>query len=117
MLALPWSLMIKFIVLLRRKPTTSPEQFRRYLEEVHGPMAEELPGLRRYVRNFPAVDPRRSLPPWDAVIELYWDDRQSMETAWASEQGRATTADLEPFADLKTTSWSLVEEVVVREGS
>jgi EthD domain-containing protein len=31
--------MLKFVVVLHRKPGTSREQFRRYLEDVHGPMA------------------------------------------------------------------------------
>ena len=107
--------MIKFVVVLHRLPGTTPEQFRQYLETAHGPMAEKLPGLRRYVRNFPAEDSKRKKPKWDAVVELYWDDRDAMEAAWASPQGKATTTDLQLFADLRRSSWSIAEVVVVRD--
>jgi hypothetical protein len=35
-----------------------------------------------------------------------------MEAAWASPEGEAASADLEAFADLSRSSWSIVEEVV-----
>jgi hypothetical protein len=67
--------------------------------------------LRRYQQNYPADDPQRKAPPWDAVVELYWDDWPSMETAWASAEGAASDADLKLFADLERTTWSVVEEL------
>jgi uncharacterized protein (TIGR02118 family) len=76
--------MLKFVVVLHRKPGASREQFRRYLEDVHGPMAEAIPGLRRYVQNHVREDASRDDPGWDAVIELYWDDRDAMERGWQS---------------------------------
>jgi uncharacterized protein (TIGR02118 family) len=64
--------MVKFVVVLYRKPGTSRAEFRRYLADVHGPTAETIPGLRRYVQNYVAEDPSRADPGWDAVVELYW---------------------------------------------
>ena len=107
--------MLKFVVVLYRKAGTSRAEFRRYLRDVHGPMAEAIPGLRRYVQNHVADDPTRADPGWDAVIELWWDDRDTMEKAWASAEGRRSTADLEAFADLGRTTWSIVDEQVRRE--
>ena len=104
--------MLKFMVVLYKRPEMSGEGFRRYLRDVHGPLAKNLPGLRRYVQNFVEADPRRNPPAWDAVIELYFDDWGSMEAAWASPEGAASDADLRAFADLSRTSWSVVEEVV-----
>ena len=106
--------MVKFVVVLYRKPGTSRAEFRRYLEDVHGPRAEAIPGLRRYVQNHVADDPRRDHPGWDAVVELSWDDRDAMERGWASPEGMAATADLEAFADLGRTTWSIVDERVRR---
>ncbi len=34
-----------------------------------------------------------------------------MEAAWASPQGAASDADLRVFADLTSTTWSVVEEI------
>jgi uncharacterized protein (TIGR02118 family) len=106
--------MVKFVVVLHRKPGTSREQFQRYLADVHGPMAEAIPGLRRYVQNHVREDPSRADPGWDAVVELSWDGREEMERGWASPEGKRATADLEAFADLGRTTWSIVDEHVRR---
>ena len=71
--------MVKFIVVLYRRPDVSPEEFHRNLRREHGAMAERLPGLRRYVQNHVAPDPSRRHPGWDAVVELFWDDWAAME--------------------------------------
>ena len=105
--------MIKFMVVVYRRPEMMREEFRRYLEKVHGPLAMNLSGLRKYVQNYVAHDPKRKAPEWDAIIELWFDDRATMEAAWASPQGAASDADLPAFADLSRTTWSVVEEVTV----
>lgn len=102
--------MVKFVVVLTRKPGTAHAEFRRHFDEVHAPLARRLPGLVRYVRNFPAEDPLRRPPAWDAVVELYFTDRDAMESAWASAAGRSATADLEAFTDRSWSSWALVEQ-------
>jgi uncharacterized protein (TIGR02118 family) len=84
--------MLKFIVVGYRRPDWSHEEFRRYFQDVHGPLALLIPGLRRYVQNFTLPGDRRQ-PPWGAVIEFWFDDSESMEAAWKSEQGRQATAD------------------------
>jgi uncharacterized protein (TIGR02118 family) len=107
--------MIKFMVVLYRRPELAHEQFRRHLQDVHGLLAKKLPGLRKYVQNIVCDDPNRKPPGWDAVIELYFDDWSAMEAAWASPQGAASDADLPAFADLTRTTWSAVDEVIVLE--
>lgn len=105
--------MLKFIVVLHRNPEWTAEQFRGYFIEVHQPLAQKIPGLRRYKQNFVLPDMKRERPPWDCVVELYFDDREAMEAAWVTPEGRAATADLGVFADLSRTAWSMVEERVV----
>jgi uncharacterized protein (TIGR02118 family) len=107
--------MLKFMVVIYRRPDLTPAQFRRHLEKVHGPLARNLPGLRKYVQNHICDDPRRQPPGWDAVVELYFDDWDAMEVAWASPQGAASDADLPLFADMSRTTWSVVEEVTLLE--
>jgi uncharacterized protein (TIGR02118 family) len=105
--------MVKFVVVLRRKPDWTQQRFRDYFIRVHGPLAAKLPGLRRYKQNFPAADAKRTPPAWDCVIELSFDDKDAMEAAWATAEGEAASADVEVFADMSETSWSIVEERVV----
>lgn len=107
--------MVKFVVVLYRRADFSPEQFRANLRNEHGPMAERIPGLRRYVQNHAAHDPTRPHPGWDAVIELWWDDLAAMEAGWRSPEGQAATAHLAAFADLSRSTWSIVEEDVRRD--
>ena len=106
--------MIKFVVVLYRRADLTVEQFRENLRQEHGAMAERIPGLRRYVQNHVVADSTRAHPGWDAVVELWWDDREAMEAAWRSPEGERATVHLSELADLSRTSWSLVEEDVRR---
>jgi len=103
--------MLKFMVVVYRRPDLTPRQFRRHLREVHAPLAQHLPGLRKYVQNHVSDDPKRQSPGWDAIVELYFDDWAAMEAAWNSPQGAASDADLPRFSDLTRTTWSVVEEI------
>jgi uncharacterized protein (TIGR02118 family) len=107
--------MLKFIVVIYKLDSLSEPDFVRYFREVHGPLAEKIPGLVRYVQNFVAKDDTRKHPGWNAVIELYFSDRETMERGWKSPAGIAATDDLRAFADLTRTTWSIVEEHIVRE--
>ncbi len=70
--------MVKFAVVLIRKPDTSAPEFRRYFRRVHGPLVERMPGLKNYVQNYvaalpwgaPRSFPRRPQPGWDGMAEL-----------------------------------------------
>jgi len=105
--------MLKFMVVLYRRPDLTPAQFRKHLEEIHAPLAKNLLGLKQYKQSHALADPKRPHPGWDAIIELYFDNREAMETAWASPQGTASDADLLLFADLTRSTWSVVEEITL----
>lgn len=107
--------MLKFMVVLFRRPDLTADQFRRHLEDVHAPLAKALPGLEKYRQNYAGVSPKQRHPGWDAIVELYFESREAMEAAWASPQGAASDADLPLFADLNRTTWSAVEEVILME--
>ena len=100
---------VKFVVVLVRRPDFTEDRFREFFRKIHRPLALEIPGLLRHVVNFPAADAMRNTPRWDAVVELYFEGREAMEAAWRSPEGIAATQDLEEFADLSRSSWSVVE--------
>ena len=106
--------MCKLIVVLYRRQDFTRERFLEYLRDVHGAMADRLPDLVAYRQNHVVEDTTRRDPGWDAVIELCWDSRDTMENAWRTPEGQAATADLAVFADLDRTSWSIVDEQVRR---
>jgi len=99
--------MLKFMVVLYRRSDLTPQLFRHHLEQIHAPLAKNLPGLRKYRQNYVCDDPKRKHPGWDGIIELYFDNRDSMEAAWASPEGAAADADL------PRTTWSVVEEITL----
>jgi len=105
--------MLKFMVVLYRRPDLPVAEFLQHLQRVHAPLAKALPGLKRYKQNHVVPDPKRNHPGWDAIVELYFENRDSMEAAWASPQGAASDADLPQFADLTRTTWSVVEELTL----
>jgi uncharacterized protein (TIGR02118 family) len=105
--------MLKFIVVLYKRPDMTVDQFRDYFRNVHGPMVQSMPGLRKYIQNYVVDDPTRNPPGWHAIAELYFTNWETMEAAWSSPQGEAATNDLEAFADLTRTTWSVVEEAVI----
>ena len=107
-------LMWKMIVVLHRRPDFTRERFLSYLRDVHGPLADRLPGLVGYRQNHVVADATRRDPGWDAVVEFWWETRDAMESAWRTPEGQAATNDLDLFADVGRTSWSIVDEHVRR---
>ena len=103
--------MLKFMVVLYRRPDFTPEQFHNHLEKIHAPLAKNLLGLKAYKQNHVTRDSNRKHPGWDAIVELYFENRDSMEKAWASPQGIASDVDLPKFVDMSRTTWSVVEEL------
>lgn len=106
--------MLKLIVVCHRRVGWSREQFRRYFREVHGPLAMPIPHVRRYVQNFVLPDATDGDPPWDAVIEFWFDDRAAYDAAWASAEGKRAAGDNPNCMDMTRTAWAIVEEVLVR---
>jgi uncharacterized protein (TIGR02118 family) len=105
--------MIKFVVVLYKKPETTREEFRNHLFHVHAPLARKIPGLRKCIYNSVVPDATPSAPDWGCVVELYFDDFDSMQASWASPEGQEASKDNANFADMAKTSWSVVEQVAV----
>ena len=88
--------MIKVVLLVRRKPGISREEFRRYYESRHAPLAaSQLRSCVRYVRNF-VVEDVAGDPDFDCVTEFWYEADGPWSEARqhiASEAGRRTLAD------------------------
>jgi uncharacterized protein (TIGR02118 family) len=73
------------------------DESRRYLLNVHAPLAKKMPGVRRYVMNIVQRPPNRE-PDYHALAELWFDDRESMKKTFSSPEGEITQKDTEAFA-------------------
>lgn len=98
--------MIKWVLLVRRKPGITPEQFRDHYENTHAPLAMRLlPGVRRYVRNYLLPTPHMPDPPYDAVTEFWFDSAQDAQAArdwYAADTEQTLQNDEMTFMDRDT---------------
>lgn len=107
---------------LRRRPDISEEQFHAEWH-VHADLVRRMPGVAGYVQN--AVIGRAKGAeaksgvlsgsyddvPIDGIVEMWFDDREHIETAFSSPQGQRTMEHARTF--LSTISTYLVEPIQV----
>lgn len=89
--------MFKMIILLKKRPGLTEDGFVKYWLETHTPLAQKMPGLKRYVVNLVKRPPNRE-PDYDGLVELWFDDIDSMKRGFNSPEGMATQKDTENFA-------------------
>jgi len=86
--------MVRFMALYNAPE--DPEAFDRYYEEVHVPLAKQLPGLIRFTvsKNVTTFSGAK----YHLIAELDWESMESMQAAFASPIGAETAADVPKFA-------------------
>ena len=90
--------MIKRISLLTRKAGLTHEEFVKHWLEIHGPLARNVPGVRRYVQSHILSESKRADIPSsdveiDGIAELWYDDIDAMERSSATAEAKALYAD------------------------
>lgn len=98
---------IKFVAVVRRKEGLDFEAFRRLWSEEHPELVLAMPGVRRYAQNLAHRGGSRDWP-MDGIAEVWFDDKQSLNAAFASPEGEAATAHQDLFAGEVT--WFLADE-------
>ena len=90
--------MVKYVSVICRPPGTSRQEIMDYWLNVHAPLVKRLlPGLRKYLISFALPSPLTNEPPqFDGLVELYFDDLQSMRQAlsspgWLSDERKASS--------------------------
>lgn len=100
--------MIKTLTFLVRKDDWTHDEFVKYWQEVHGPIARDVKQIRRYVQS-EYIDEviRKDVPeitlPVDGVAEVWYDSKESMLEARQSPQGKALLADGAKFVGQSRT--------------
>lgn len=72
--------------------------FDAHYAETHVPLAEKIPGLRRFEYGKVLGTPDGSPAPYYLIAELYFDGPQEVQAALESEEGQAASGDLSNFA-------------------
>jgi uncharacterized protein (TIGR02118 family) len=102
--------MIKCVVLYEFPPDA--EVFEHHYFDVHLPLGAQIPGLRRREVAKATEGPGGQQPPYYRIAELYFDDRSSMEQAFASEQGRRASDDRDLFVTSGVTVfWAELDDL------
>lgn len=112
--------MIKFTILLRRHPGTSHEDFVSYHKNKHEALFSSLSEVKQHVRryvqshslqvNMPGLPP----PEYDGITEIWFDDADSIEKVFGSEDYlELIRPDEEKFLDIHGCSFLISSEHTV----
>ena len=109
--------MIKRIAVLTRRPELSREEFARHWREMHGELSRRVPNMLRYVQNLVTEEvPHPHLPAGvsniDGFAEIWFEDRETMEAALATEECKALYAD-GPLFTATSVTFHVEEDVVI----
>ncbi len=88
--------MVKLLAFYKQPP--DPEAFDTHYRDVHTPLIEKWPGLKRLEVGRITGMPGGTEPPYYLVAEMYFDDADAMRAAMRSPEGRAAGEDLQTFA-------------------
>ena len=109
--------MVKYMSVICRPPGSNRQEVIDYWLNVHAPLVKTLlPGLRKYLISFALPSPLTNEPPqFDGVVELYFDDMQSMQKAlsspgWQSAERKASSNKVIDYSRLQAF---YVEEHVI----
>ncbi len=110
----------------------SPEDFRKYWLQKHGPFVRSFAsklGARRYVQshtidsqlNLYAQQPRGTTPPYDGITEIWWDSAEALLEALKNPEvqqiNARLTEDEARFCDLPNCSVFFTEEYTIFDES
>lgn len=105
--------MIKGMSLIKRKSGLTQEEFSRYYEEFHVPLALKHFPFSRYVRNYIIKPPDAEEPDFDCITEVWFETMKDCQAAAEfsiSEAYKVIAEDEERFMDRSKIIAFLVEE-------
>lgn len=93
--------MIHLIFLFKRRADLDRQTFLRHWRNVHAPLVEQLPGVRRYVQNA-TLPVQGQLPPFDGVAEIWVENEAAATTLrHCREYHEGVLADEHNFVDIE----------------
>jgi uncharacterized protein (TIGR02118 family) len=102
----PFSLYLPYpmaqLLALYHQPT-DPAAFDRYYFGTHVPIAKKIPGLNSYIVNNGPVNVIAGSPAAYLIAELSFDTMADLQSALASDEGKAAASDLSNFAQAGVT--------------
>jgi uncharacterized protein (TIGR02118 family) len=101
--------MIK-LVAIYKKPANAAE-FDKHYFEIHCPLANKMPGLRK-IEIAKVIGGPMGESNLHMIAELYFDDMDALKAAMSSPEGKASAKDLMSFAgDVVSMHFAQVEKI------
>ncbi|SFT01632.1 EthD family reductase [Marininema halotolerans] len=88
--------MVKLVALY--KHPEAHEEFDKHYEEVHTPLVEKMPGLKKLEVTRMQGTPMGGDAKFYMEAAMYFEDRAALDAAMSSPEGRASAKDLMGFA-------------------
>ncbi len=107
--------MVKVVGLLKRKPGMSAQAFKDYWLNEHSKLEKsslKVNPVRRIVANF-VEENLIEESPFDAMVELYFDNMEQFRTQWSSGHDEKMKADEANFCDPSFRIFFIVDEVEI----
>ena len=109
--------MVHLLFLMRRKPGLSRQECQRHWREIHAPLAQRIPGIRRYVQSH-VIAAVGEDPPYDGAAEIWVDDEQAATTVFQSKEYMEGAYLDEPnFVDIKSALRLRTEDHMMLTGA
>ena len=104
--------LVKQVIMLRRKPGMTFDQYKKHYLERHAPLVREtLPEIKKYIVNFALQRGKETL--FDSVTTIYFDDVETVKSAFKSDRAKNI---IEPdefrFLDRPAAKVILTEETI-----
>ena len=98
----------------------SHQEFVDYRRDIHAPLLLSIPESRKLIRKFvvsvPVLTTTDSAPPYDAMIEAWFDSLEDMDALFSSENFRSKVdPDHENFINVPAAVRMITHETVVIE--
>jgi uncharacterized protein (TIGR02118 family) len=98
---------------ITRKSALPDADFYRYWREVHGPIAEKIPQLKRYIQSHRAAFPG-TISPYDGAAEVWVEDEAALQALRRSpEYLNGALADEPNFIDMLHVEWVVANDHVI----
>ena len=77
--------------------------FDKHYDEIHAPALKKVPGLLRFTKSRPGLDPNGNPPAFHVVAVLDFESEEAFTTYLSSPTGLAAVADFPNFAGAGAT--------------
>ena len=105
--------MIKLVYCITRKAGLTDEEFFRYWQDVHGPIGAQIPGVRKLVQSHRLAISGDKPADYDGMVELWFDDAQTLLDARQSPQWKVSSEDEAKFVDHDKIAYFVSQEHLI----